>query len=115
MGGLQVGPMSGDGRSFRLSLGSVVEDVQASAAGRNDISNEFGALSTNVTQRAAMSVQVGEVFLHRAPGETSEGPVEGQKQTDRFTSVARTTSSSLMQESGHTPKNRHVRSFSPGR
>lgn len=50
--------------SFGLPLGSVVEDVQASATGGNDISNEFSAFGADVAQRAAVGIQVGELLLH---------------------------------------------------
>ena len=60
---LQLRSFSGGGRPDFL-LGSVVEDVQASAAGGNDIGNEFGALGADVAQRAAVGVQVGELLLH---------------------------------------------------
>lgn len=50
--------------SFGLPLGSVVEDVQTPAAGRNDVGDEFGAFGADVTQRAAMGIQVGELLLH---------------------------------------------------
>lgn len=52
--------------SSRLPLRSVVEDVQTPATGGNYISNEFGALGADVSQRAAMGVQVGELLFHRA-------------------------------------------------
>lgn len=49
---------------FGFPFGSVVEDVQASAAGGNDISNELGTVGADITQRAAMSIQVGELLLN---------------------------------------------------
>lgn len=52
------------GSSFGLPLGSVVENVQAPATGEDDIGDEFGAFSANVPQRAAVSVEVGELLLH---------------------------------------------------
>lgn len=52
--------------SSGLPLRSVVENVQASAAGGNDVGDEFGALGADVTQRAAVGVQVRELLLHRA-------------------------------------------------
>lgn len=78
----QLWPLSGgrishcsSGRSF----GSVVEDVQAAAAGRDDVGNEFGALGANVAQRAAVRVQVGELLLHRAAGQAAQRPAEGEQ------------------------------------
>lgn len=62
----------GGGSSFGLPLGSVVEDVEAPAAGGNDVGDEFGAFGADVTQRAAVSVQVGELLLHRATGQTAQ-------------------------------------------
>lgn len=62
----------GGGGSFGLPLGSVVEDVEAPAAGGNDVGDEFGAFGADVTQRAAVSVQVGELLLHRATGQTAQ-------------------------------------------
>lgn len=58
--------LSGSGSSGRsgFPLGSVVEDVQAAAAGGNDIGDELGAFGADVAQRAAVSVQVGELLLH---------------------------------------------------
>lgn len=55
---------SSSSSSFGLPLGSIVEDVQAPATGGNDIGDEFGAFSTDVSQCAAVSVQVGELLLH---------------------------------------------------
>lgn len=75
---------SGSSSSSGLPLGSVVEDVQAAAAGGNDVGNEFGAFSADVAQRAAVSVQVGELLLHRAAGQAAQGPAEGQGGLERF-------------------------------
>lgn len=55
---------SSSSSSFGLPLGSIVEDVQAPATGGNDIGDEFGAFGADVPQRAAVSVQVGELLLH---------------------------------------------------
>lgn len=54
-----------------FSLGSVVEDVQAAPAGGDDIGDELGAFGADIAQRAAMSVQVGELLLHRAAGQAA--------------------------------------------
>lgn len=67
---------SGSGRSF----GSVVEDVQAAAAGGNDVGYEFGAVGANVAQRAAVRVQVGELLLHRAAGQAAQRPAAGNSE-----------------------------------
>lgn len=75
---------SSSSSSSGLPLGSVVEDVQAAAAGENDVSNEFGAFSADVSQRAAVSVQVGELLLHRVAGQAAQGPAEGQGGLERF-------------------------------
>lgn len=75
---LQLWSLSSSGGSFGLPLGSVVEDVQAPAAGRYDIGDKFGAFSADVSERAAMCVQVGELLLHRAAGQSAQGPAEGQ-------------------------------------
>lgn len=64
---LQLWSLSSSGSSsssFGLPLGSIVEDVQAPATGGNDIGDEFGAFGADVPQRAAVSVQVGELLLH---------------------------------------------------
>lgn len=65
---LEVGPTLRLGSlrhgSSGLPLGSVVEDVQAPAAGGNDIGDEFGALGAHVPQRAAVGVEVRELLLH---------------------------------------------------
>lgn len=59
---LRLGPLGHGGPG--LPLRSVVEDVQASATGGNDIGDEFGALGADVTQRAAVGVQVRELLFH---------------------------------------------------
>lgn len=59
------------GRST-LPLGSVVEDVQALATGRDDISHKVGAVCTDIPQAAAVGVQVGELLLHRSAGESTQ-------------------------------------------
>ena len=59
-----------------LPLGSVVEDVQALATGRDDISHKLGAVHTDIPQAAAMGVQVGELLLHRPAGESTQRSVE---------------------------------------
>lgn len=59
-----------------LPLGSVVEDVQAPAAGRDDISHKLGAVCTDIPQAAAVGVQVGELLLHRSAGESTQRSVE---------------------------------------
>lgn len=66
--GLRLTPLGGGGGPG-LPLGSVVEDVQASAAGGDDIGDELGALGADVAQRAAVGVQVRELLLHRAAGQ----------------------------------------------
>lgn len=66
------------GRST-LPLGSVVEDVQAPAAGRDDISHKLGAVRTNIPQAAATGVQVGELLLHRPAGESTQRSVERER------------------------------------
>lgn len=66
----QLRPRSG------LPLRRVVQDVQAPAAGGNDVDDELGALGADVAQRAAVGVQVGELLLHRAAGQRSHGSAE---------------------------------------
>lgn len=62
-------PLTPGSSNFGLPLRGVVEDVQASAAGGNDVGDELGALGADVAQRAAVGVQVRELLFHRAAGQ----------------------------------------------
>lgn len=50
--------------NFSLSLRCVVEDVQAAPAGQDDVCHKLSAVGADVTQSAAMSVQMREFLLH---------------------------------------------------
>ncbi len=67
------------GRSF-IAFGCVVDEVQAPAAGGNDIGHKLCAVRAHVSQVAACSVQVWKLFLHRVSGERAQRPAD--KQTD---------------------------------
>lgn len=64
----------GCGRGF--PFGRVVEEVQAAAAGGNDIGHKLGAFSADVSQRAAVSVEVRKLLLHGAAGQRAQRPEE---------------------------------------
>lgn len=68
------GVMRGRARAWLLSFRGVVDDVEATAAGRNDICDELGAFGANVSQSAACDVEVRKLVFDGTAGQRAQRP-----------------------------------------
>lgn len=61
-------------RARLLSFRSVVDYIEAAAAGRNDIGDKLGAFGTDVSESAARDVQVRELVFDGVTGQRAQRP-----------------------------------------
>lgn len=68
------GVVRGRTRAWLLSFRCVVDDVEAAAAGRNNISDELGAFGANISQSAACDVEVRKFIFNGTAGQRAQRP-----------------------------------------
>lgn len=68
--------MRGRARAWLLSFRCVVDDVEAAAAGRNNIRDKLGAFGANVSQCAACHVEVRKLIFDGTAGQGAQRLVD---------------------------------------